>query len=141
MARRESDVKGLSAASCLRGVIVSIHVAPYTGTSITSVDKVRVVAGRRVEGDRYFKHLGTPSDELAPNREPTQMEIQAIDALKRDPNIDLEPGATRRNFVTRAVSLNRLVDIRFRVGEAALRGIRLCEPWVLGKLDSPSRSW
>jgi MOSC domain-containing protein YiiM len=35
---------------------------------------------------------------------------------------------TRRNILTRGVALNHLVGREFRVGEALLRGITLCEP-------------
>jgi MOSC domain-containing protein YiiM len=58
----------------------------------------------------------------------TLIEIEAIEALERDYGVKLSPGDARRNIVTRGVALNHLVGKEFRVGEAVLRGIRLCEP-------------
>jgi MOSC domain-containing protein YiiM len=54
--------------------------------------------------------------------------MEAIEALRRDYQIALEPGSTRRNLVSRGVALNHLVDVEFTVGDAVLRGTRLCDP-------------
>jgi len=51
-----------------------------------------------------------------------------IESLKRDYGIEIDPGASRRNIITRGVPLNHLVGRELRVGEVMLRGIRLCEP-------------
>jgi MOSC domain-containing protein YiiM len=56
------------------------------------------------------------------------IEIEAIEALRRDYDIDIAPGLSRRNIVTRGVALNHLVEREFTVGEVILRGTRLCEP-------------
>jgi len=58
----------------------------------------------------------------------TLIEAEAIEALARETGIVLEPGASRRNIVTRSVPLNDLVGVRFRVGEVLLEGTRFCEP-------------
>ncbi len=92
------------------------------------VEEVRAVAGRGLEGDRYFSQRGTYSKRPGPDREVTLIEIEAIEALKRDHGIEIDPGASRRNIVTRGVPLNHLVGREFRVGEITLRGLRLCEP-------------
>ena len=51
-----------------------------------------------------------------------------MEALRRDHNLVLAPGLTRRNITTRGVPLNHLVGREFRVGGATLRGVELCEP-------------
>lgn len=56
------------------------------------------------------------------------IEIEAIHALRRDAGIEIEPGESRRNIVTRGVPLNHLVGREFRVGKAVLRGVKLREP-------------
>jgi MOSC domain-containing protein YiiM len=56
------------------------------------------------------------------------IESEALEALKRDYGVELEPAQARRNLVTRAVALNHLVGREFTVGEARLRGTRLCDP-------------
>lgn len=110
------------------GTVVSIHVAPVGGGQAGPVGQVLAVPGRGLEGDRYFKRLGTYSSQPGLGREVTLIEFEAIEALRRDYGIEIDPGETRRNIVTRGVPLNHLVGREFIVGEAALRGIRLCEP-------------
>jgi MOSC domain-containing protein YiiM len=70
---------------------------------------------------------GTFSKAL-PNFELTLIEAEAIEALKRDYDVDLAPGEARRNVVTDGVPLNHLVGHEFQIGEVRVRGIRLCEP-------------
>ncbi|MFQ5902839.1 MAG: MOSC domain-containing protein [Candidatus Binatia bacterium] len=110
------------------GVIISIHITTSASAPMSSVNEVRAVAEKGLEGDRYFKEVGTFSNEPGPSRQVTLIEIEAIEALKRDYGIELALGDSRRNIVTRGVPLNHLVGRDFRVGEVALRGIRLCEP-------------
>ena len=62
------------------------------------------------------------------SREITLIEIEAVEALARENNIQIEPGVARRNLVTRGVPLNHLVGREFQVGGVRLRGTRLCEP-------------
>lgn len=89
---------------------------------------MRAIAGRGLEGDRYFNQVGTYSNRPGTGREVTLIEIEAIEALKRDYDIGLRPGESRRNIVTRGVPLNHLLGREFKVGEVRLRGARLCEP-------------
>jgi MOSC domain-containing protein YiiM len=91
------------------------------------------VAGRGIEGDRYFLGTGTYSGK--PDfREITLIEMEVLEALVRnDPRlqsgpIKLEPGDHRRNLTVRGVPLNHLVGQRFRVGKAVLFGGRLNFP-------------
>jgi MOSC domain-containing protein YiiM len=111
-----------------KGIVVSIHVASSANEPTVPINEANVVVGKGIEGDRYFHEKGFYSDRKGPHREVTLIEIEAIEALKRDNGIDLRPGETRRNIVTHGVPLNHLVDKEFRVGDVTLRGIRLCEP-------------
>ncbi len=43
------------------GEIVSIHVAPKAEAGMRALSVVRAVAGRGLEGDRYFDMMGTYS--------------------------------------------------------------------------------
>ena len=111
-----------------QGTVVSIYIAAAAMGPMASVAEVRAVPGKGLEGDRYFKQAGTYSDNPGSGRDVTLVEIEAIESLKRDYGIELEPGESRRNIVTRGVSLNHLVGREFKVGEVTLRGVRLCEP-------------
>ena len=93
-----------------------------------AVTTAQAVAGKGLEGDRYYNKLGTYSNETGSGREVTLIEIEAIEALKQDYGIQLDPGQSRRNVVTRGVALNHLVEREFRIGDVVLRGTRLCEP-------------
>jgi len=109
------------------GKVISIYTAPGAAAPMTAEPRVQAVAGKGLEGDRYFAGTGT-FWKPQPDRELTLIEIEAIEALERDYGLALAPGEVRRNIVTRGVALNHLVGHEFRIGEVTLRGIRLCEP-------------
>ncbi len=111
-----------------KGTVLSINIASTGGAPISSVDQIRAVPGQGLEGDRYFLKAGTFSPTWTPNRAVTLIESEAIEALKRDYGIELEPRQSRRNIVTRGIALNHLVGREFKVGRVALRGTKLCEP-------------
>ncbi len=111
-----------------QGTVVTIHITREATKPPEAVAEARAIAGRGLEGDRYFKQVGTYSNHPGSGREVTLIEAEAIEALAREAKIALPPGASRRNIMTRGVPLNHLVGQRFRVGEVVLEGTRLCEP-------------
>jgi MOSC domain-containing protein YiiM len=108
--------------------VVGLCVGAVKSEPLRLVDEVRAVAGHGIEGDRTFRREGEPTDKDSPSRELTLIESEAVEAARREYGIELEPIEARRTVVTRGVALNHLVGRRFRVGEATLQGIRLCEP-------------
>ncbi len=110
------------------GKVIAIHVASAAGTRMEPLESVRAVAGRGLEGDRYFRRTGTYSSKEGPDRQITLIETEALEALERDYAMTLDASETRRNVATRDVALNHLVGRTFRVGEVTVRGLRLCEP-------------
>jgi MOSC domain-containing protein YiiM len=110
------------------GVVVAIHVAPAAGAPTRAVEVARAVPGRGLQGDRYFERTGTYSRQRGSGRAITLVEDEAIVALYQEVGIELPPGGTRRNVVTRGVPLNHLVDRDFLIGDVLLHGTRLCEP-------------
>lgn len=110
------------------GTVVSLHVATTGSAPMKSVSEVHALAGQGLQGDRYALKLGTYSNQPGSGRDLTLIEMEALEALKRDYQITLEAGSTRRNIVTRGVALNHLVGVEFTVGDAILRGTRLCDP-------------
>ena len=111
-----------------QGTVVAIHVAPAGAAPMRSVANAQVVVGRGLEGDRYYSKLGTYSNQAGSGRDVTLIEIEAIEGLKRDYEVQLDPGQSRRNIVTRGIALNHFVEQEFRIGNVILRGTRLCEP-------------
>jgi MOSC domain-containing protein YiiM len=110
-----------------QGNVESIHVADKAEGPTRAVDSVTAIPGAGLDGDRYARHQGTFS-KPEPDYELTLIEAEAIEALKRDYDVDLMPGNARRNIVTRGVPLNHLVGREFRIGDVKIRGLRLCEP-------------
>ena len=93
-----------------------------------TLNQIQAVAGRGLEGDRYFAGIGTYSNDPGSGREVTLIESEAIEALKRDYDVEIDAARARRNIVTRGVALNHLVERQFTVGAVTLRGTRLCDP-------------
>src|SRR5262245_44052716 len=102
------------------GKVVLINITPTADGAMKSVDEVRAVPGRGLEGDRYFDYA-----KPEPRRELTLVEAEAIEALRSDFKIDFGLDGTRRNVVTRGVPLNHLVGKEFWIGEVKARGIQL----------------
>ena len=109
------------------GTVEFIYIAPAATAPLLSVKDALAIPGVGLEGDRYALGLGTFS-KPEPDFELTLIEAEAIEALKRDYNVELAPGEARRNLVTRGIALNHLVGRDFQIGEVKAHGIRLCEP-------------
>ncbi len=109
------------------GTVEFIYIAPKATAPTVSVPEVLAIPGVGLEGDRYALRQGT-FFKPEPDYELTLIEAEAIEALKRDYNVELAPGEARRNLVTRGIALNHLVGRDFRIGAVKARGIRLCEP-------------
>ena len=109
------------------GKVISINITPQAEAPMQSVEAVRAIPGRGLEGDRYFDNKGRAP---AAQKELTLIEAEAIEAFKNEMGVDYRLGDSRRNLVTRGVPLNHLVGKEFWVGEVKALGIKLCEPCV-----------
>lgn len=113
----------------MKGEVVSIHVARTAGAPMRSLEEARLVAHKGIVGDRYHDGTGEFSPEVPdPDHELTLVEIEQVERFNAETGLGLAAGDLRRNVVTRGVSLNDWVGAEFSLGEATLRGIRLCEP-------------
>src|SRR5438093_11560249 len=110
------------------GSVASIFLAEAAGAEPKPVDAVAAVPGRGLEGDRYFAGDGTFFKERNEGQDLTLIEAEAIEGLASECGIELRPGESRRNVVTRGIGLNELVGRRFAVGDVECRGRRLCDP-------------
>jgi MOSC domain-containing protein YiiM len=109
------------------GTIEFIYIAPAATAPTVAVKEALAIPGVGLDGDRYALRQGT-FFKPEPDFELTLIEAEAIEALKRDYNVELAPGEARRNLVTRGIALNHLVGRDFQIGEVKVHGIRLCEP-------------
>jgi MOSC domain-containing protein YiiM len=104
------------------GRVEGIFITSEHGELPQAVERVRALAGRGLEGNRYF------FDDAPPGRAVTLIAAEAVEAMESEHGISLDPEATRRNVVTRDVDVNALVGKRFRIGDVECEGVELCEP-------------
>lgn len=102
--------------------IERIYISPAPGAPLVEQDRVTVVAGKGIVGDRNFDQHHDDGQNL------TLVEAEEIEAFLREDARAHDLAITRRNLVTRGIRLNALVGVEFRVGEVRVRGRELCEP-------------
>ncbi len=120
----------------MTAIVAAIYISPSASTLPHSVQSVRALAGRGLDGDRYALGSGTFSGNSG-QRDVTLIEAEALDHFVRDYSHPLDPAQTRRNLLTRGVRLNELVGCDFIIGAVRMRGLRLCEPCAhLARLTS-----
>lgn len=110
------------------GRVCRLFVAPVAGVPMAAVPSVSAVAGRGLQGDRYFNGGETLSNRYSRETEVTLVEFEVLEALRREHGLAVDPQDTRRNIITRGISLNALVGCDFCVGPTVLRGVSVCEP-------------
>ncbi|MGZ5038373.1 MAG: MOSC domain-containing protein [Usitatibacter sp.] len=108
-------------------VVAHIFVAPKRGAAMQSMDSVEALEGEGLRGDRYT----AVKSRVASSHQVTLIEAENIDHFTRSTGLALAPDGPRRNIVTRGVRLNGLEGKRFRIGQAVLEGMELCEPCTL----------
>ena len=97
--------------------VEAIHLgAPQTPEN-WEVQSVSAVAGKGLEGDRYFF-----PDGAKPGQALTLVELDVVE------DVGLPPGGTRRQLTVSGTGLNDLVGRRFLVGSVECYGVELCEP-------------
>lgn len=112
----------------MAGRVEAIHVAAEIAGPVEPVERVTVLPGQGIEGDRKFVEAGNPAHAPGEGRDLTLIEAEAIEGLAEEHGIELGPGESRRNVMTRDIGLNELVGRRFRVGSVEAVGIEPCDP-------------
>jgi len=117
----------------MQGKLLHIHIAASASMEMEELTSATLVAGKGIEGDRYFTGTGTYSHG-SQTKEITLFEIEVLDALARnDPprpegKIVLGVDEHRRNLTVRGVHLAHLSGKRFQVGECILVGGEINAP-------------
>lgn len=92
---------------------------------IADVPSVRCVAGRGLEGDRYY---GGKKDKPG---QVTFLAAEAIDAIRAHFHLpDLSPAVFRRNLIVRGMNLPALMGRRFTFKGIAFEGAQECKPCI-----------
>jgi MOSC domain-containing protein YiiM len=112
------------------GTVESIYIAAAAKEATHAVEQAQAIPGVGLDGDRYALKQGT-FYKPQPDFELTLIEAEAIEAAKREYQIELAVGETRRNIVTRDVPLNHLVGKEFLLGDVRVRGIRCASPAII----------
>jgi MOSC domain-containing protein YiiM len=108
------------------GVVEGIFFGAVDEGPLEATERVQVLTGAGIEGDRYG------------DKDITLFEAEAIEGLRADTGLELKPSEIRRNVMTRGVSLNDLLGHRIRVGEVEAVVTELCHPCShLQKLTQP----
>jgi MOSC domain-containing protein YiiM len=110
------------------GNLVAIQIGRKAEGHLESVAEVRAIPGQGLEGDRYSRGEGSFSKHPGGGRQVTLVASEMLDLLRNEHGISLQPAETRRNLVTKGVSLNDLVGHVFQVGTVRMKGVRLAEP-------------
>jgi len=105
------------------GVVEAICIAARAGEPVLSLQAVRALAGRGLDGDRHVDGAGTFPSGLSGSAL-TLIAAEVCESF--DP--PLRSDEHRRNLVTRGIDLNGLVGREFTIGAVHCRGVRLCEP-------------
>jgi MOSC domain-containing protein YiiM len=106
----------------MSGRVEAIYLSADHGDLPEPVESVRALAGRGLEGNRYF------FDEAPSGVALTLIAAEAVEAMEQEHDISIEPRESRRNVVTRGIDVNELVGKRFRIGDVECHGVELCEP-------------
>jgi MOSC domain-containing protein YiiM len=128
---------GIDGRSTSVGTVEVIALAEEAEGPMMAVLSAKALAGRGLEGDRYWRGAGTFSDPRGRGYDLTLVEAEALEELATR-GVELAPADARRNLVVRGVALDELIGKRFRVGEVECFGQRRCEPCAhLERLTSP----
>src|SRR5262249_61844233 len=103
------------------GRVENIFIGPER-TLPEPVERARAIAGKGLEGNRYF------FEQAPPGRALTLIAAEALESFRADTGIPLTAAESRRNVLTRGIDVNALVGLRFRIGGVECRGVELCEP-------------
>src|SRR6266567_1448426 len=96
--------------------VVEILIARSPSSTMESLQSVRAIPGKGLEGDRYFNGVGTFSPQpQKPDYEITFIEAEKIEAFAVEAGLPFSSFQARRNIVTRGIDLNALVGCRFAV--------------------------
>jgi MOSC domain-containing protein YiiM len=112
-------------------MIHTIFIAEHSLGKQVQVDKIELITGKGIVGDRNFDKAKWPGQNI------TFIEIEEIEAFNNNYQQRIHLADTRRNVITQGIRLNNLVGKEFLIGDVRFKGVELCEPCAtLGKLLS-----
>ena len=99
----------------MEGKVEGLFLGPDEDGAIQSPTELLAVAGKGIEGDRYFGS-GVPAEEI------TLFPREGLDGARDE--IDVEPKEMRRNVMTSGVDLTALIGKKVVVGEVEIEVLK-----------------
>lgn len=114
----------------MSGNVLLIQIARAAGVPMEELAEAIAIKGEGLAGDRYQQGAGTFSKVRVgqTKRHISLIAVEGLEAANGELERPFTFGDTRRNLLTRGVSLNTLVDREFMIGNVLVRGVELCTP-------------
>ena len=121
------------------GIVVALFTVDRRAAPMKKVEQLYALAGRGIEGDRYFLGTGTYSKSPEPGRQVTLIKSEVLESLKNKLEINVKPEESRRNILTQGIEINELFGTDFYVGTVRFRAHRTTQPclYLEKLLDQP----
>ena len=110
------------------GSVIAIFTVDRMKAPMQQVGQINAIAGKGLEGDRYFLGTGTYSKKPKPDRQVTLIQSEILESLKTKFDITVKPDESRRNILTKGIEINDLIGTEFFVGPVRLKAHRLTRP-------------
>jgi MOSC domain-containing protein YiiM len=115
------------------------HGQPPGEHPILAVAQIECVAGRGIQGDRYFDHKPDYKGQI------TFFAMETLEAFQTELGLaQVRPESTRRNVFTRGADLDTLLGIEFEIQGVRFEGTEECRPcyWMNGAFrDERVEAW
>jgi MOSC domain-containing protein YiiM len=99
------------------------HELPPGDHPLVERAEIRCVAGRGIEGDRFFDFKHGYKGQI------TFFALEIFEEICRQLDVSGKPpGVTRRNVITAGVDLNSLVGVEFEIQSVRFLGTTECSP-------------
>jgi len=102
--------------------VFKIGISKEKGEKINETNKIKVLSGKGIVGDRNFIENNDLRKQL------TLIESENIDYYNRKYNTNFSYVDFRRNIVTKNIKLNHLVGKTLSIGKIIVQGNDLCRP-------------
>ena len=105
--------------------IQKIYISPKEGVPMHEVATANLVAGKGVEGDRYFAGQGGTFSKMLKRKTPSPSSALSITSLEtlnqfKELGVDVDPISIRRNILLDSPKLETLLNKTFFLGNTVL---------------------
>lgn len=114
------------------------HGQPPGGHPVVPMASVECVAGRGLQGDRFFDYKENYKGQI------TFFSMEIWDALQRELNLpNAQPQASRRNAFVRGIDLNACIGQEFEIQGIRFAGVEESKPchWMDLAIGPGAETW